>query len=71
MTGFIDYKQVFDRVTLLLAAVVFLLVLWIGRAMDRSLRAIMPKRGDRGTPSVRLAASITAQSSAFRAGSSS
>jgi hypothetical protein len=32
-------------VALFLAAVVFLLFLGIGRAMDRSLRAIMPKRG--------------------------
>src|SRR6266850_174371 len=71
VTGLIDHEEVFDRVTLLLAAVVFLLVLCIGRAMDRSLSAIMPKRGGRGTPAVRLAASITDKSSAFRAGSSS
>ena len=71
VTGLIDDQQVFDRVTLLLAAVVVLLVLWIDRAMDRSLRAIMPKRGGRGTPAVRLAASITAKSPALRAGRSS
>jgi len=71
VTGLIDDEQVFDRVTLLLAAVVVLPVLWIDGAMDRSLRAIMPKRGGIGTPSVRLAASITAKSSALRAGRSS
>ncbi len=71
VTGLIDHEEVLDRVALLLAAVVVLLVLWIGRAVDRSLSTIMPKRGDTGTSSVRLAASITANSSAFRAGSSS
>ena len=71
VTGLIDDQQVFDRVTLLLAAVVVLLVLWIDGAVDGSLRAIMPKRGGIGTPSVRLATSITAKSSALRAGRSS
>jgi hypothetical protein len=71
VTGLIDDQQVFARVTLLLAAVVFLLVLGIGGAMARSLRASMPQRGGNGTPSGRLVASITAKSSAFRAGSSS
>ena len=71
MTGLIDHEEVFDRMALLLAAVVVLLVLGIGGAVDRSLSTIMPKRGDPGTSSVRLAASITARSSAFRAGSSS
>jgi hypothetical protein len=45
VTALIDYEEVLDRVALLLAAVVLLLVLGIGGAMDRSLRAIMPKRG--------------------------
>ena len=45
MTGLGDHEEVFDRVALFLAAVVCLLFLRIGRAMDRSLRAIMPKRG--------------------------
>ena len=71
MTGLIDYEEVFDRMTLFLAAVVVLLVLWIGRSVDRSLSPIMPKRGDTGISAVRLATSITANSSAFRAGSSS
>jgi hypothetical protein len=71
MTGLGDHGEVFARVTLLLATVIFLLVLGIFRAVDRSLSTIMPTRGDTGTPSVRLAASIIAQSSALRAGSSS
>ena len=45
VTGLIDHEEVFDRVALFLATVVFLLVLGIGRAVDRSLSAIMPKRG--------------------------
>jgi hypothetical protein len=45
MTALIDHEEVLDRVALLLAAVVFLLVLGIGGAVDRSLSAIMPKRG--------------------------
>jgi hypothetical protein len=71
VTGLIDAQQVFDRVILFLAAVVFLLFLWIGWAMDRSLRTIMPTRGDWGTPAVCLAASLTTKSSALRTGSSS
>jgi hypothetical protein len=45
VTALIDHEEVLDRVALLLAAVVFLLVLGIGGAMDRSLSAIMPNRG--------------------------
>ena len=71
VTGLIDHEEVFDRVTLLLATVVFLLFLWISRAVDWPLSAIMPKRGGVGTPFVRSAASHTAKSSAVRAGSSS
>src|ERR671918_1346540 len=71
LTAFIDHEEVFDRVALLLATVEFLLGLGIGRAVDRSLRTIMPKRGGGGIPSVRLASSITANSSAVRAGRSS
>ena len=71
VTGLIDHEEVFDRVALFLATVVFLLFLWIGRTVDWSLRTIMPKRGDVGTPFVRSAASHTAKASAVRAGSSS
>ena len=66
-----DPEAVVERLALLLAAVGVLLVLGSGGAVARSLRTIMPTRGATGTPSVRLAASLTAQSSAFRAGSSS
>jgi hypothetical protein len=45
VTAFIDHEEVLERVALLLAAVVFLLVLGIGGAVDGSLSAIMPKRG--------------------------
>jgi hypothetical protein len=71
LASLIDHDEVFERVAFLLAAVVVLLVLGIGWAVDRSLSTIMPNRGDKGTPSVRLAASITAKSSALRAGSNS
>jgi hypothetical protein len=70
-TGLIDHEEVLDRVALHLTAVVFLLFLGIDGAVDRSRSAIMPKRGGRGTPPVRLAASSTAKASALRAGSSS
>ena len=45
VTGLVAHEEVFDRVALFLAAVVFLLFLGLGRAMERSLRAIMPQRG--------------------------
>ena len=45
MTALIAHEEVLDRVALLLAAVVFLLALGVGGAVDRSLRAIMPNRG--------------------------
>ena len=71
MTSLLDHEEVFDRMALLLAAVVVLLVLWIGGAVDRSLRTIMPKRGDVGMPFARSVVSKAAKSSAVRAGSSS
>jgi hypothetical protein len=45
LTRLIDHKEGFERVTLLLATVIFLLLFGIPRAMDGSLRTIMPKRG--------------------------
>jgi hypothetical protein len=45
VTAFINQEEVLERVALLLAAVVFLLVLGIGGTLDRSLSAIMPTRG--------------------------
>jgi hypothetical protein len=68
VTALSDHEEALDSVALLLAAVVFLLVLGIGGAMDRLLSAIRPKRGGCGIPSVRLAASITAKSPVWRAG---
>jgi hypothetical protein len=69
-TALIEHEEVLARGACLLAAVVCLLVLAIGGAVERSLRALMPTRGDGGTPSGRLAASITERSSACRAGRS-
>ena len=71
MTGLIEHQAVVDRVPLLLAAVVVLLVLGSGRAMERSLRASMPTRGESRTPSGRLAPRLTEKAAAFRAGSRS
>ena len=71
LTGLIDHEEVLDRVALLLAAVVFLLVLGIGGAVDRSLSAIMPTRGVVDLPSVACVLNIAANSVAVRAGSSS
>jgi hypothetical protein len=71
MTGLIDHEEVFERVTLLLATVVFLLVFWIGRAMDRAFGTIMPKRGDVGASCVCVVVRRVANSSAVRAGSKS
>ena len=71
VTGLIDHEEVLDRVALLLAAVVFLLVLGIGGAVDRSLSAVMPKRGVVDLPSVACVLNIAANSVAVRAGSSS
>ena len=45
MAGLIDHEEVLERVALLLAAVIFLLLFGIDGAVDRSLSAIMPKRG--------------------------
>ena len=67
-TSLLDHVEVLDRMTLLLAAVVCLLVLGSGWAVERACRTIMPHRGDTGTPTVRLAARLLANSSAWRAG---
>jgi hypothetical protein len=45
VTAFLDHEEVLDRVALLLAAVVVLLVRGIGGAVYRSLSTIMPNRG--------------------------
>jgi hypothetical protein len=71
VTRLSDHEEVFERVTLLLATVIFLLVLGIFRAVDRSLSTIMPTRGVVDLPSVACVLNIAAHSSAVRAGSSS
>ena len=71
VTAFIAHKEVLDRVALLLAAVVFLLLFGIPRAMDGSLRTIMPKRGDVTSSVTCLRVRSVANSAAVRAGSSS
>jgi hypothetical protein len=71
LTGCINPKEVFDRMAFLFAAVVFLLVFWIGWAVERSLSTSMPKRGDVGPSVVCLRVRSGANSAAVRAGSSS
>ena len=66
-----DHDEVFERVALLLATVILLLVLGILRAVDRSLSTIMPKRGDVGPSFDCLVVRRMASSSAVRAGSRS
>ena len=67
----VDQPHVFQRVTLLLPTVIFLLLFGIGRAVDRTFSAIMPKRGVVELPSAECVSNIVANSSAVRAGSSS
>ena len=71
MTGLVNHEEVFERVTLLLPTVIFLLVLGICRAVEGSFGPIMKKRAVVGPASVRFAASSVAKSSAVRAGSNS
>ena len=71
VTGLVDHQEVFERVTLLFATVIFLLLFGIGRAMDRPFSAIMPKRGVVEPPSVECVSNIAANSAAVRAGSRS
>ena len=71
VTGLMNHEEVFERVAFLLPTVMVLLFLGIFWAVDWSFSTIMPKRGDKGAPSVRLAANISANASALRAGSKS
>lgn len=71
LTRLSDHEEVFERVTLLLATVILLLLFGIGRAVDRTFGAIMPKRGVVDFPSVECVSNIAANSAAVRAGSSS
>jgi hypothetical protein len=70
-TSLIAHEQVFDRMALLLATVLLLLLLGISRAMDRSLSTIMPKRGEVEPSFVCVVARRVANASAGRAGSKS
>ena len=71
VTSLVDHEEVFERVTLLLAAVIFLLLFGIARAVDRTFSTIMPKRGVVDLPSVVRVLNIAANSAAVRAGSKS
>jgi hypothetical protein len=71
VTGRVDHEEVFARVTLLLATVIFLLVLGVCRARDGSFGPIMKKRAVVGPASGRFAARSRAKSSAVRTGSHS
>jgi hypothetical protein len=70
VTRLVDHEEVFERVTLLLATVIVLWLFGIGRAVDRTFGAIMPKRGVVEPPSVACVSNIAANSAAVRAGSS-
>jgi GNAT superfamily N-acetyltransferase len=71
VTRLSDHEEVFERVALLLATVILLLLFGICRAVDRTFGAIMPKRGVVDLPSVACVSNIAANSAAVRAGSSS
>jgi len=45
VTGLIAHEEICERVTLLLATVIFVLLFGICRAVDRTFATIMPKRG--------------------------
>src|SRR5262245_22982083 len=68
LTGLVDHEEVFERVTLLLAAVIFLLLFGSGRAVERPFSAIMPQRGVVALPAVACVLTIGANSAAVRAG---
>jgi len=70
VTGLIDHEEVFERVTLLLAAVICFLLLRILRTLDWSFGPIVHKRGNVDASSVSFFASIASNSSAVRAGRS-
>jgi hypothetical protein len=71
VTSLLDQQEVFECVTLLLAAVIFLLFLGIFRALDGPLSTIVPKRGALEGVAVLWLVSSAANSSAVRAGSRS
>jgi hypothetical protein len=71
LTGVIQHQEGVDRLACLVAAGVCLVVCWIGRAVDRSLRPLMPPRGDVGPSWVWVLGRRVAHSAAVRAGRSS
>jgi hypothetical protein len=71
LTRLSDHQEVFECVTLLLATVILLVRFGIGRAVDRTFGAIMPKRGVVDCPSVECVSNLAANSAAVRAGSRS
>jgi len=68
VTGLLDHEEVFERVTLLLATVLFFLLLRIFRTLDRSFGPVLHKRGEATAASVSCRVNIAANSSAVRAG---
>ena len=50
LTRLLDHEEGYDHVAFLLTLVAFLLALGIGWAVDRSLRTLMPTRGDGACP---------------------
>jgi hypothetical protein len=71
VTGLVAHQEGFERVTLLLAPVIVLLLFGIGRAVDRPFGAIMPNRGVVEPPAVACVSHSAANSAAVRAGRSS
>ena len=71
VTGLLDHEKVFERVALLLATVIVLLLLGIFRTLDWSFSTIMPKRGGADPSFEGVVASSAANSSPVRAGSRS
>jgi len=69
VTGLIDYEEVFERVTFLLATVILLLLFRVFRTLDWSFGPIVKKREEGAEASVGGVVSIAAKSSAVRAGS--
>ena len=71
VTGLVNHEEVFERVTRLLAAVIFLWLFGSSRAVDRTFSPIRPNRGGGDLPSAVRALHIAAHSAAVRAGSTS
>jgi hypothetical protein len=69
VTGLVDHAEVCARVTRLRAAVIGWWRFGIGRAVDRTGRAIMPTRGVGELPAVACGVHLAAHAAAVRAGS--